>query len=62
MYKVTIIRPVCGIEPYIRETLASSFKIDHPNYEVLFCVSDLDDPAIKIINDVTSYQKFLGIF
>lgn len=46
---VSIIRPVCGIEAFSRETLASSFTLDYPNYELLFCVAREDDPAIAIV-------------
>ena len=34
---VTVIRTVCGIEAFSRETLGSSFALDYPNYELLFC-------------------------
>src|SRR5262245_42533235 len=46
---VSILRPVCGLEHRIEETLASSFRIDHPSYEVLFCVAVADDPVVPIV-------------
>jgi ceramide glucosyltransferase len=46
---VSILRPVCGLEYRIEETLASSFHIDHPNYEVIFCVAAADDPVVPIV-------------
>jgi ceramide glucosyltransferase len=46
---VSILRPVCGLEHRIEATLGSSFHIDHPRYEVLFCVAAEDDPAVPII-------------
>jgi ceramide glucosyltransferase len=46
---VTVIRPVCGIEAFSRETLASSFTLDYPNYELLFCVARADDPVAAIV-------------
>jgi hypothetical protein len=36
---VSILRPVCGLEHAIETTLASSFHIDHPCYEPIFCVT-----------------------
>ena len=45
----SILRPVCGLEHRIEETLASSFRIDHPRYEVLFCVAAADDPVVPIV-------------
>jgi ceramide glucosyltransferase len=47
---VTIIRPVCGIESFSRETLSSNFALDYPNYEVLFCVARQDDPVNAIVH------------
>jgi ceramide glucosyltransferase len=46
---VSILRPVCGLEHRIEDTLASSFRIDHPSYEVLFCVAAADDPVVPIV-------------
>ena len=46
---VTLIRPVCGIEAFSKETLGSSFTLDYPAYEVIFCVARPDDPVTAII-------------
>ncbi|MBP0444368.1 glycosyltransferase [Roseomonas sp. SSH11] len=46
---VTIIRPVCGIESYIEETLGTSFALAYPEYEVLFCVEREDDPVVPLV-------------
>ena len=46
---VSILRPVCGLEHRIDATLASSFRIDHPSYEVIFCVAGADDPVVPLV-------------
>jgi ceramide glucosyltransferase len=46
---VSILRPVCGLEYRIEATLASAFRIDHPSYEVIFCVAAADDPVVPIV-------------
>jgi ceramide glucosyltransferase len=46
---VSILRPVCGLEHRIEATLASSFRIDHPSYEVIFCVASADDPVVPVV-------------
>jgi ceramide glucosyltransferase len=46
---VSIVRPVCGLEHRIGATLASSFQIGHPSYEVIFCVAAADDPVVPIV-------------
>jgi ceramide glucosyltransferase len=46
---VTIIRPLCRINNYERETLASTFTLDHPDYEILFCLEHGDDPVAGLV-------------
>lgn len=46
---VTILRPCCGIENDIEETLSSAFDLDYPDYEILFCVAEDDDPVVPLI-------------
>jgi ceramide glucosyltransferase len=46
---VSIVRPVCGIENHIAATLGSSFTLDYPHYELLFCVASKADPIIDVV-------------
>ncbi len=46
---VSIVRPVCGIENYLEETLRSTFTLDYPDYEILFCVASPRDPVVPLI-------------
>jgi ceramide glucosyltransferase len=46
---VSILRPVCGLEHRIEATLLSSFQLDHPSYEVIFCVAAADDPVVPLV-------------
>ena len=48
--EVSIIRPVCGVERFCEATLASSFQLAYPRYEVIFCVASAADPAIPLIS------------
>jgi len=45
---ISLVRPLCGLEPFSADTLEASFNIDWPEYEVLFCVADADDPIISM--------------
>ncbi len=49
---ISVLRPVCGLEHRIEATLGSSFHIDHPRYEVLFCVADEHDPAVPLVRQL----------
>jgi len=46
---VTLLRPVRGLENHLEDALASSFTLDWPEYEILFCVKDADDPVVPVV-------------
>jgi len=46
---VSVVRPLCGVDPFAEETLASSFGLDYPSYEVIFCLASADDPAAPMV-------------
>lgn len=46
---VTVLRPVCGLDPDLHETLATTFADRDGPDEVIFCVADADDPAIPLV-------------
>lgn len=45
---VTILRPLCGIENNLDETVGSAFSLDWPSYEIIFCIASPNDPAVGI--------------
>ena len=49
---VTLIRPVCGVDNYCRETLRSSFNLDYARYDILFCVASGKDPAVPLVEQL----------
>jgi ceramide glucosyltransferase len=46
---VTVLKPLCGGEPLLEETLRSFFAQDYPDYEIVFGVRDPDDPARVVV-------------
>jgi ceramide glucosyltransferase len=46
---VTVIRPVCGLENFCEQTLSSSFALDYPAYELVFCVAAGKDPVVPLV-------------
>jgi ceramide glucosyltransferase len=46
---VSILRPVCGVENFIEQTLKTTFRLDFPRYEIVFCVAGANDPVVPIV-------------
>lgn len=46
---VSLVRPLCGLDNYAAETLASTFALDYPHCEILFCVAAADDPVVPLV-------------
>src|SRR5579859_3725102 len=49
---VSILKPLKGIDPEIYESFRSHCQQDYPKYEIIFGVSDPDDPAIARVEDL----------
>jgi ceramide glucosyltransferase len=49
---VTLLKPVHGIEPQLRDSLESFFRLDYPRFEIIFGARSLDDPALAIVRDL----------
>lgn len=49
---LTVLRPVCGLEPDLERTLATSFSPQSGDCEVLFCVASATDPAVPVVRDL----------
>lgn len=46
---VSVLRPICGIENFLEETLESTFRVDYPSFELIFCAADPADPAVVLV-------------
>jgi ceramide glucosyltransferase len=49
---VSLVRPLCGIDDYVAETLRSTFELDYPCYEILFCVARASDPILPLVKSL----------
>jgi ceramide glucosyltransferase len=47
---VTILKPLCGPEPGLYENLRSFCRQDHPEYQIVFGVRDLTNPALAVVD------------
>jgi ceramide glucosyltransferase len=51
---VSLLKPVHGAEPGLEAHLSTFFQQDYPEYEILFCARQLDDPGLVIARSVSA--------
>lgn len=49
---ITVIRPVCGLDNFVEATLASTFMLDYPRYEILFCAASPRDAVVPLVRSL----------
>lgn len=49
---ISILKPLKGIDPEIYESFRSHCLQDYPNYEIIFGVSDSNDPAVDSVREL----------
>ena len=50
---VTLLKPLCGLEPGLEEHLTSFFEQHYPAYEIIFGTRNSDDPALGIVRQIS---------
>lgn len=61
---VSLLKPVRGADGSTYENFESFCKVDYPEYEILFCVNELSDPAVPLVRKLMENypQKQIRIF
>ncbi len=49
---VSIVKSLKGVDPHMHAAFRSHCVLDYPEYEVLFGVNNLNDPAVTLVEDV----------
>ena len=51
---VSVLKPVHGAEPRLKQNVESFFRQDYPEYEILFAADEENDTALPIIKEVAA--------
>ncbi len=57
---VSVVRPLCGIDNYAADTLRSTFELDYPRCEILFCIADATDPVLPLVKGLIAAYPAIG--
>ena len=49
---ISVLKPLSGLEEHLAENLRSFFEQDYGEYEILFAVRELDDPALGVLEEL----------
>lgn len=49
LYPVSILKPLKGADSGLQENLEGFFRLDYPDYELIFSVAQIKDPASRIV-------------
>ncbi len=58
---ISILKPLKGTDPEMYESFRSHCVQDYPEYEIIFGVSDEDDPAVSLVRRLQAEFPQLGI-
>jgi ceramide glucosyltransferase len=54
MPPITVLKPLCGVEPGLHEHLRSFCRQDYPEFQIVFGVRDAADPACAVVKRLSA--------
>ena len=58
---ISVLKPVHGSEPNLRENLESFFLQDYPNFELIFCARREDDAALQVARQLSEKYPAVNV-
>jgi ceramide glucosyltransferase len=58
---VTLLKPLCGMEPELEANLASFFEQQYPSFEIIFGARRSDDPALAVVRRISARYPLVPV-
>lgn len=58
---VSLLKPLCGAEPRLRENLDSFFRLRYPRFEIVFGARNAADPALKVVEELRREYPWVAV-
>ena len=58
---VTLLKPLCGLEPGLEANLTSFFEQQYPSFEIIFGARCADDPALEVARRISSKYPSVSV-
>ncbi len=58
---VSLLKPLYGDEPRLRENLESFFRLRYPKFEIIFGARNASDPALRVVNELRREYSWVSV-
>ncbi len=58
---VSLLKPLCGDEPRLRENLESFFRLRYPKFEIVFGTRNAGDPALAVVDELRREYPWVAV-
>lgn len=59
--RVTLLKPLCGMEPQLKRSLESFFLQEYPDFEIIFGTRDASDPALGVVESLQRRYPWVDV-
>lgn len=59
--RVTLLKPLCGMEPQLERSLESFFAQQYPDFEIIFGTRDATDPALRVVRRLQAQYPWVDV-
>lgn len=59
--RVTLLKPLCGMEPQLKRSLESFFAQEYSDFEIIFGTRDASDPALSVVESLQRRYPWVDV-